>query len=42
MKLETHNLVGFFFLAYAIALLLFAVWFARWGGFPEFSAVGLI
>ena len=29
-------------LAYAIALLLFAVWFARWGGFPEFSAVGLI
>ena len=41
-EIKTHNLVGFFFLANAIALLLFAVWFARWGGFPEFSAVGLI
>jgi hypothetical protein len=41
-EIRTQNLVAFFFLAYVIALLLFAVWFARWGGFPEFSAVGLI
>jgi hypothetical protein len=40
--IRTQNLVAFFFLAYVIALLLFAVWFARWGGFPEFSEVGLL
>ena len=40
--IRTQNLVAFFFLAYVIALLLFAVWFARWGGFPEFSEVGLV
>jgi hypothetical protein len=40
--IRTQNLVAFFFLAYVIALLLFAVWFAHWGGFPEFSEVGLL
>ena len=40
--IRAQNLIAFFFLAYMIALLLFAVWFARWGGFPEFSEVGLL
>ena len=40
--IKTMNLIGFFFVAYAIALLLFAVWFARWGGFPQFSQLGLL
>jgi hypothetical protein len=40
--IRAQNLVAFFFLAYAVALLLFAVWFALWRGFPEFSAVGFI
>jgi hypothetical protein len=40
--IRTQNLVAFFFLAYVIALLLFAVWFAWWGGFPQFSEVGFI
>ena len=39
--IRAQNLVAFFFLAYVVALLLLAVWFARWGGFPEFSEVGL-
>jgi hypothetical protein len=40
--IRTQNLVAFFFLAYAFALLLFVAWFARWGGFPQFSDLGLI
>ena len=40
--IRAMNLIGFFFLAYAIVLLLFGVWFARWGGFPQFSELGLL
>jgi hypothetical protein len=40
-QLRSHNLLGFFFLGYAFAVLLFAVWFAATGGFPEMSAMGL-
>lgn len=37
-----HNLVAFFLIGHALALLLFLGWFVYWGGFPEFSEVGLI
>lgn len=40
--IRSASLVAFFFLGYALALVLFAAWFAYWGGFPEFSATGLI
>ncbi|MCC6804505.1 MAG: hypothetical protein IT319_16595, partial [Anaerolineae bacterium] len=30
----------FFFAAHALALALFAYWFVRWGGFPQFSELG--
>lgn len=40
--IRTKNLIAFFFLAYLLSLLLFTAWFARWGGFPEFSEVGLL
>ena len=36
------NLTTFFFLGYVIALAFFVGWFARWGGFPEFSEKGII
>src|SRR3990172_7126808 len=41
-RILTHNLVGFFFLGYSIALLLLAVWGIYWKGFPELSEVGLL
>jgi hypothetical protein len=41
-QLRTQNLVAFFFTAYAIALALFAGWYVYWGGFPQFSEVGLL
>ena len=40
--LRSKNLVTFFFLGYILAVLLFAGWFAYWGGFPEFSETGII
>jgi len=40
--LRSKNLVAFFFLGYILAVLLFAGWFAYWGGFPEFSETGII
>jgi hypothetical protein len=40
--LRTHNLVAFFFAAYVLAVVLFVGWYAYWGGFPEFSEVGLL
>jgi hypothetical protein len=33
---------AFFYLAHILALILFAIWFVRWGGFPQFSELGLI
>jgi len=41
-QILTHNLVGFFFLGYSIALVLLAVWGIYWKGFPELSEVGLL
>lgn len=32
----------FFFAAHALAVILFAVWFVSWGGFPQFSELGWI
>jgi hypothetical protein len=41
-KLDQRPLLTFFSAACVVALLLFAGWGLYWGGFPEFSAVGLI
>ena len=38
----THNLVGFFLVAHSVAIALFLGWYLYWGGFPEFSEVGII
>ena len=35
-------LTAFFCIAHALALLGFLLWFAGWGGFPQFSELGLI
>jgi hypothetical protein len=40
--LRSNHLIAIPVLGYAIALLLFAVWFDAWGGFLEFSETGLI
>lgn len=37
-----HNLAGFFLVGYAVAIALFLGWYLYWGGFPEFSEVGII
>jgi hypothetical protein len=41
-QIRTHNLTAFFLLGYLIATILFIGWFIYWGGFPEFSEVGII
>jgi hypothetical protein len=41
-QIRTHNLITFFFVGYLIATILFIGWFIYWGGFPEFSEVGII
>lgn len=41
-QIRTHNLIAFFFVGYVIATILFVGWFLYWGGFPEFSEVGII
>lgn len=38
--LRREPLTAFFFAAHALALILLAIWFARWGGFPQFSELG--
>ncbi len=40
--IQTHNLIAFFVVGYLIATALFIGWFVYWGGFPEFSEVGII
>jgi len=40
--LSKRPVLAFFFLAFLTACLLFAGWGLYWGGFPEFSDVGLI
>ena len=42
IQIRTNSLTAFFFFGYVLALLLLAGWFAYWGGFPEFSEIGLI
>ena len=39
-RIRTHNLVGFFFVGYAVTLLLLAAWGIAWKGFPELTEVG--
>lgn len=34
-------LLAFFFVSYLLATMLFASWAIYWGGFPQFSQVGL-
>lgn len=41
-KLASHPVLAFFFVSCLVALLLFAAWGLYWGGFPQFSDVGLI
>jgi len=40
--IRVDNLTAFFFSGYLIAVLLFTVWGFYWGGFPEFTEVGLL
>jgi len=41
-ELRRHNMIAFFFIGYILAVVLFVAWYAYWGGFPEFSEVGLL
>lgn len=41
-KLEEYPIRLFFFISFLVATLFFAGWGLYWGGFPEFSAVGII
>jgi hypothetical protein len=41
-RLREQPITAYFFLAHALALILFVIWFLRWGGFPQFSELGLI
>lgn len=41
-QLRSHPLLAFFLATYLVATLLFAAWGIYWGGFPEFSQVGII
>jgi hypothetical protein len=41
-KLAQQPVLAFFFFACLVAILLFAGWGLYWGGFPQFSDVGLI
>ena len=41
-KITSQPVLAFFFLSCLVALLLFAGWGLYWGGFPQFSDVGLI
>jgi hypothetical protein len=41
-KLRQQPLLAFFFVAYLVAIILFAGWAVYWGGLPEFSKVGII
>ena len=41
-RLKQTPVVTFFFSAYLLATILFAIWAIRWGGLPEFSEVGII
>ena len=40
--IRIDNLVAFFFLGYLVSVVLFTAWGLYWGGFPEFTEVGLL
>ncbi|MEO8393083.1 MAG: hypothetical protein ABI700_08815 [Chloroflexota bacterium] len=40
--LRQQPITLFFVAAHGLALILFVIWFVRWGGFPQFSELGLI
>lgn len=41
-RLRQQPLLGFFFVAHMVAVVLFAGWAIYWRGLPEFSDVGII
>ena len=41
-RIRNNSLAAFFFAGYVLALILFGLWYAYWGGFPEFSETGSI
>ncbi len=41
-RLVGQPVVGLFGLGYLLSVVLFIAWAARWGGFPQFSEVGII
>ena len=41
-QLRQQPITTFFFVAHLLATIFFAIWFIRWGGFPQFSELGLI
>jgi hypothetical protein len=41
-RLTQQPILGFFFIACVVAVALFTIWGLYWGGFPQFSEVGLI
>jgi hypothetical protein len=41
-QLRQQPVTAFFFAAHLLANILFVIWFIRWGGFPQFSELGLI
>jgi hypothetical protein len=40
--LRHQPISAFFFVGHVVAMVLFLVWFARWGGLPQFSELGWI
>lgn len=40
--LNRQPITRFMLVAHGLALILFAIWFVRWGGFPQFSELGMI
>lgn len=41
-RLRQQPVTAFFTAAHLIASILFLIWFLRWGGFPQFSELGII
>jgi hypothetical protein len=41
-QLRRQPITAFFLTAHGLALILFAFWFIRYGGFPQFSELGII
>lgn len=41
-ELRQQPVIAFFAAAHQLAVILFVIWFIRWGGFPQFSELGII